>query len=286
MPRSRKERSTRPRRTEPPLVLIRGAGDLATGAALAFHAAGFRILMTEIERPTAIRLTVSFAAAVYQGTQVVEDVRAECCSTAAWPAVVDAGAVAVLVDPSAAVMARATPVVVLDATMAKRNLGTARADGAVVIALGPGFVAGTDVDAVVETARGHELGRIIRRGSARPDTGTPGEIAGRSAERVLRAPADGRVVPCRGIGDLVEEGDLVLRVGNAEVRAPFRGCLRGLISGQVTVTRGMKIGDVDPRAETAFVHVVSDKARAVGRAALEAALLIGRERGLLEIRAG
>ncbi len=269
-------------------MLIRGAGDLATGAALAFHAAGFRVLMTELQRPTAIRLTVSFAAAVYHGSHVVEGIRGERCSPDAWPAAVDDGAVAVLVDPPAAVLSEAGPVVVLDAIMAKRNLGTARAAGAVVIALGPGFVAGAEadaVDAVVETARGHELGRIIRQGSARPDTGTPGEIAGRAADRVLRAPADGRVAWCRRIGDLVEEGDLLLRLGAAEARAPFRGCLRGAISEEVTVTRGMKIGDVDPRAETAYVHVVSDKARAVGRAALEAALLIGRERGLLEVNA-
>jgi xanthine dehydrogenase accessory factor len=174
--------------------------------------------------------------------------------------------------------------VIVDAIMAKSNLGTARVEGSVVIALGPGFVAGTEVDAVVETARGHELGRVIREGSARADTGAPGEIAGRSSERVLRAPHDGRVTLARNIGDLVAVGETVLRVGDTPVPAPFDGCLRGAISDQVLVTRGMKIGDVDPRGRPEFVHAVSDKARAVGRAALEAALAICRERGLLTLR--
>ena len=267
-------------------MLIRGAGDLATGAALAFHAAGFGVLMTEIEQPTAIRLTVSFAAAVYRGTCLVEGVSAERCEDLGWRPVLERGAVAVLVDPPAGVVTEAVPLVVLDAIMAKRNLGTRRVDGAVVIALGPGFHAGRDVDAVIETARGHGLGRIIRDGCAQADTGTPGEIAGRTTERVLRAPRDGVVTPLREIGDLVEAGEVIFRVADAEVRAPFRGCLRGAISPRVTVTRGMKIGDVDPRADTAYVHAVSDKARAVGRAALEAALVIGRERGLFRVRRG
>jgi xanthine dehydrogenase accessory factor len=264
-------------------VLIRGAGDLATGAALSFHAAGFGVIMTELAQPTAIRLTVSFAAAVYEGSSTVEGVVAERCGPGGWLAAVGGGRVAVLVDPGGEAAAQASPQVIVDAIMAKRNLGTRRTAGAAVIALGPGFTAGVDVDAVVETARGHELGRVIRQGSARPDTGTPGEIAGRSSERVLRAPADGRVTLSRRIGDMVEQGELIMRVGEAAVMAPFRGCLRGAISEQVTVQRGMKIGDVDPRAEAGFVHLVSDKARAVGRAALEAALVIGRERGLFRI---
>lgn len=272
-----------PARIDRPVVLIRGAGDLATGAALAFHAAGFAVIMTEIAQPTAIRLTVSFASAVYDGSCTVEGVVGERCGPAAWLTAVDRGRVAVLVDPQAAVLAEAAPRVIVDAIMAKRNLGTGRSTGAAVIALGPGFTAGVDVDAVVETARGHELGRVIRQGSAREDTGTPGEIAGRSSERVLRAPADGRVTLCRRIGDLVTEGEILMRVGGEPVSAPFAGCLRGAISEHVTVRRGMKIGDVDPRAESRFVHLVSDKAHAVGRAALEAALSIGRERGLFGI---
>jgi xanthine dehydrogenase accessory factor len=264
--------------------LIRGAGDLATGAALSFHAAGFRVIMTELAQPLAIRRTVSFASAVYQGSQEVEGVRADRCDAAGWLAAVDADRVAVLVDPRAEVLADAAPAVIVDAIMAKSNLGTSRVEGTVVIALGPGFTAGRDADAVVETARGHELGRIIREGSAQTDTGTPGEIAGRSSERVLRAPRDGRVTLLKSIGDLVTVGETVLLVGDTPVPAPFDGCLRGVISAEVRVTRGVKIGDVDPRGRPEFVHAVSDKARAVGRAALDAALLIGRERGLLALK--
>ena len=250
------------------------------------------MIMTEIQRPTAIRLTVSFASAVYEESHVVEGVRGQRCGSAGrgsggtdgWRAVVEAGAVAVLADPPAALLKEVSPAVIVDAIMAKRNLGTSRVDGVVVVALGPGFHAGRDADAVIETARGHDLGRIIRDGGARADTGIPGDIAGRTADRVLRAPVDGEVALYRRIGDLVEEGDVILRVGQADVRAPFRGCLRGAIHPQVVVSRGMKVGDVDPRGDTAYVHLVSDKARAVGRAALEAALVIGRERGLFGVR--
>jgi xanthine dehydrogenase accessory factor len=264
---------------------VKGAGDLATGVGLSFHAAGFRVVMTELPHPAAIRLSVSFAEAVYRGSQVVEGVRAELADGQSWPRIVDAGRIAVLVDPGARVLQGAGAVVVLDAIMAKSNTGTARTAGAVVVALGPGFTAGSDVDAVIETMRGHELGRIIRNGSARADTGIPGDIGGKSGERVLRAPCDGRVTLLRRIGDMVTRGEGLVRVEDATVTAPFDGCVRGLISEQVLVSRGMKIGDVDPRGDARFIHLVSDKAHAVGRAALEAALWIGRERGLFEVSA-
>ena len=267
-----------------PRVLIRGAGDLATGAALSFHSAGFSVLMTELPRPTAIRLTVSFAAAVFQGSHVVEGVKAELASPDGWQGVLEAGAVAVLVDPQGEVLRVFAPSVVVDAILAKRNTGTRRVPGAVVIALGPGFTAGVDADVVIETARGHELGRVIRAGRAREDTGVPGDIGGRTTDRVLRAPSDGTVEHVRRIGDLVVQGEVLMRVGGAPVPAPFDGCLRGEIAEGIAVSRGMKIGDVDPRGETAYVHSVSDKARAVGRAALEAALSLGRERGLFQLR--
>jgi xanthine dehydrogenase accessory factor len=265
------------------LVVVKGAGDLATGVALAFHAAGFGVIMTELPQPTAIRRTVSFAEAVYAGGQAVEGVRAKLSVVESWATVLQQGQVAVLVDPQGAVLGAARPSVVVDAIMAKANTGTARMDGAVVIALGPGFSAGMDVDAVIETMRGHELGRVIRDGSARPNTGTPGDIGGKTSDRVLNAPCDGGVVHCTRIGDMVKKGDAVMRVEGQPVIAPFDGCVRGLISDTVRVRKGMKIGDVDPRGEARFVNAVSDKARAVGRAALEAALAIGRERGLLKL---
>lgn len=263
--------------------MVKGAGDLATGAALSLQAAGFYVVMTELPQPVAIRLSVSFADAVYRGSHVVEGLRAELAHGESWRSVVESGNVALLIDPRATILEHAAADVILDAVMAKANTGTTRAENSVVIALGPGFIAGRDVDAVVETMRGHELGRIIRDGSARPDTGTPGDIGGRSADRVLRAPKDGRVALLKRIGDLVARDEVLMHVEGVPVTAPFDGCLRGLISERVIVSRGMKIGDVDPRGDPGFIHLVSDKAHAVGRAALEAALWIGRERGLFEL---
>ncbi len=265
------------------LAVIKGAGDLATGVALSFRAAGFRVLMTELARPTAIRLSVSFAEAVYSGNHVVEGVRAELAAIESWRSVLEAGDVAVLVDPRCAVLKDADAAVVVDAVMAKNNTGTSRKDGPVVIALGPGFAAGLDADAVIETMRGHELGRVIREGCARLDTGVPGEIGGKTSERVLKAPRDGRVSCHKRIGDIVGRGETVMSVEGDPVRAPFDGCLRGMIRDGLTAHKDMKIGDVDPRADAGYVNAVSDKSRAVGRAALEAALLIGRERGVLQV---
>ena len=162
-----------------PLAIVKGAGDLATGAALSLKAAGLRVIMTELPHPTAIRLTVSFAQAVYAGSHEVESVRAVLATAETWKSIVASGNVAVIADPNGDILAHAEAAVIVDAIMAKSNTGTARKDGAVVIALGPGFFAGRDVDAVIETMRSHELGRIIREGCAAADTGTPGEIGGR-----------------------------------------------------------------------------------------------------------
>ncbi len=194
--------------------------------------------MTELAQPTAIRLTVSFAEAVYAGSHTVERVRAELVTMDDWQTALEAGNVAVIVDPGAAILARTDPVVIVDAVMAKTNTGTSRKDGAAVIALGPGFTAGRDVDAVIETMRGHELGRIILAGCASPNTGTPGEIGGKTAERVLRAPRDGRVTHRAHIGDVVAEGEVVIRVEDQPVIAPFAGCLRGRIHDEVWVRAG------------------------------------------------
>lgn len=263
--------------------MVKGAGDLATGAALSLHHAGFEVIMTEIAQPTAIRLSVSFAQAVYAGSHAVEGVVGELCAAQSCRRALDAGRVAVIVDPGAEVCGRLSPDVVVDAIMAKRNTGTRHDGAAIVIGLGPGFTAGADgsadVDAVIETMRGHELGRIIRQGKARENTGVPGEVGGRTVERVLRAPAAGVVRNERRIGEIVKQGDTVSRVGGAPVVSQIDGCVRGLIHDGLSVEIGMKIGDVDPRGDTGAVEIVSDKARAIGRAVLEAALLIGRERG-------
>jgi xanthine dehydrogenase accessory factor len=265
------------------LALVKGAGDLATGIALSLHGAGFAVVMTEIPQPLAIRLTVAFAQAVYQGSHTVEGLRAERTDAQGWRSVVERGSVAVLVDPQAAILSALSPLAIVDAIMAKRNTGTIRREGSVVIGLGPGFSAGLDVDAVIETQRGHEMGRIIREGTAREDSGVPGEIGGRGSDRVLRAPMGGMVVNLKEIGALVKKGDPVARVGGLTVTAPFDGCLRGLIHDGLSVQAGVKIGDVDPRGESQYASTVSDKARALGRAVLEAVLVVGREKGLLAL---
>jgi xanthine dehydrogenase accessory factor len=273
----------KPRPADIPRVLIRGAGDLATGVALCLHNAGFQVVMTEIAEPTAIRRTVSFAEAVFEGSQTVEGVTAERAVPDGIAAVLNEGRVAVVVDPAAEVRAGFSPDIVVDAILEKRNLGTTMQLAPIVIALGPGFIAGVDAHAVIETMRGHELGRIITEGSTLANTGVPGSIEGRAGERVLRAPVEGRVALEKRIGDLVRAGETVMSVDGVAVVAPFDGCLRGLIHQGIRVTAGLKIGDIDPRGETRYCFLVSDKARALGRAVLEAALILGGERGLLKI---
>lgn len=264
-------------------ALVRGAGDLATGVAISLHHAGFQVTMTELPEPTVIRRSVAFAEAVFRGSQTVEGVSAELATAESFLAVVRKGRIAVVADPEAKIRTSFQPDVVVDAILAKKNLGTTRNDAPIVIALGPGFRAGQDVDAVIETMRGHELGRVIFDGSAREDTGVPGEIGGRTRERVLKAPVAGRVFHARRIGDLVDEGEPLMRVEEVPVCAPFWGCLRGLIHDGITVPQGLKIGDLDPRGDSRYCEVVSDKARALGRAVLEAILILGREARLLQV---
>lgn len=262
--------------------MIKGAGDLATGVALRLHRCGFPVVMTELARPLAVRRTVSFAQAVFDGATQVEEVTARACAPGEVDAVLAAGAIPVLVTPSAAELAALRPTVLVDAIIAKRNTGTAQGDAPLVVALGPGFTAGApgaDCHAVIETNRGHSLGRVIRQGSAEPDTGLPGELpgAGARASRVLRAPAAGRVEALAAIGDRVEAGAAVahLRTGAGDavpIRAPFDGILRGVIHPSVEVSAGTKIGDVDPRARREFCFTVSDKSLAIGGGVLEAIL--------------
>ena len=265
-------------------ALIRGAGDLATGVALCLHHAGFRIVMTELPAPTAIRRTVAFAEAVFQGSQTVEGVTAERVTAERAVEGLDRGRIAVVEDPQAEIRARFGPDVAVDAILKKSNLGTSRDFAPIVIGLGPGFIAGADVDAVIETMRGHDLGRIRFAGSAAANTGMPGDIDGRTGERILRAPAAGVVTLSKRIGDCVRPGEIVMKVGDVSVAAPIGGCLRGLIHDGILAAEGMKIGDVDPRGESRYCTTVSDKARALGGAVLEAVLILGREKGRLRIR--
>ncbi len=260
--------ATRPR----PLALIKGAGDLASGVALRLLRAGFSVVMTEIARPTTVRRTVAFSEAVYDGRATVEGVEGIRADTPDQALRATAsGRIPVIVDPSADSVPALRPLLLVDAVLAKRNLGTTVTDAPAVVALGPGFVAGRDAHAVVETMRGHTLGRVITQGAALPNTGVPGEVGGHAAERVLRAPAAGVFRGVLRIGDQVRAGDVAGHVDDHPVRSRLDGVVRGLLHDGLEVTEGFKLGDVDPRAEGAHCFTVSDKALAIAGGVLEAA---------------
>ncbi len=254
-------------------TLIRGAGDLASGIALRLWRSGIEVVMTDLPRPTAIRRTVSFSEAIVHGETTVEDVTARLAANADEAhALLAQGIVPVLADPDCACRAGLHPDALVDAILAKRNLGTRRTDAPIVIGVGPGFTAGVDCHAVVETMRGHTLGRVIYTGSALPNTNIPGLIGGFAGERVLRAPADGEFRSARQIGDLVKAGDVAGYVAGEPMVCTIGGVLRGLIADGVLVHKGMKSGDVDPRGDVDNCYTASDKALAVGGGVLEALL--------------
>jgi len=260
-----------------PLVVVKGAGDLATGVAYRLHRVGFHVLMTEVAQPTMVRRTVAFAEAVYEGRCEVQGVEALLVDGPSGArAAFERGAVAVLVDPEVDVALGMHPLLLVDAIIAKKNLGTSMSDASAVVALGPGFRAGVDVHAVVETMRGHDLGRVIWQGEAVPNTGVPGEIGGHGAERVLRAPKAGTFTGLRSIGERVEPGDRVAEVGGEPVFTTIGGILRGMLRSGLPVTPGFKVADVDPRAKPEHCLTISDKALAVAGGVLEAAgVLLG-----------
>ena len=254
------------------LVLIRGAGDLATGIALRLYRAGMQVVMTDLPKPTAIRRTVAFSQAIILGETTVEGITGRRSNLSAVDSILSSGEIPVLADPECACRERLRPDVLVDAILAKRNLGTAITDAPVVIGVGPGFTAGTDCHAVVETMRGHYLGRVIREGSAIPNTNIPGLIGGYAGERVLRAPADGVFRQVLEIGAQVQAGDIAGYVGDAPMCCTIGGILRGILPDGVSVHKGMKAGDVDPRCELNHCFCASDKALAIGGGVLEAIL--------------
>ena len=255
------------------LALIRGAGDLASGVALRLWRSGISVVMTELPRPTVIRRTVSFADAITHGAMTVEDVTARFAANARQAKQLLAqDVIPVLADPECCCRGELQPDVIVDAILAKRNLGTRITDAPIVIGVGPGFTAGEDCHAVVETMRGHTLGRAIYQGSALPNTNIPGLIGGFAGERVLRAPADGVFTGAKKIRDLVQEGDVVGYVAGVPMCATISGVLRGLLADGVEVKRGMKSGDIDPRGEVSYCDTVSDKANAIAGGVLEAIL--------------
>ncbi len=253
------------------LVVVKGAGEMASGVAVRLYRAGIRrILMLEIPEPLAVRRLVSFCEAIYDGRQSVEGVEASLVrSPSEVPGILEAGAVAVAVDPQWEMIRLLKPDVVVDATLAKRNLGTHMREAPLVLALGPGFTAGQDAHCVVETQRGHDLGRIYLEGSAAPNTGVPGNIGGYTVERVLRAPCAGMVEQLVDLGALIKAGDLVGKVGSEPVFTAIDGVLRGFIRPGLHVPAGIKLGDVDPRGKPEYCRTVSEKARALGGAVLE-----------------
>ncbi len=257
------------------LALIKGAGDIASGIALRLKSAKFDIVMTDIERPTSIRRTVCFSEAIVNGSAQVEDIKAERANnTDEIYDIISRGNIAVIADEKAECRRIIKPDFVIDAILAKKNLGTAITDAPVVIAAGPGFTAGVDCHAVVETQRGHYLGRVILEGSAAPNTGVPGNIGGYTTERIIRAVKDGIFRPVCGIGDVVEAGQVVAYVDDEPVKCQIGGVLRGILPKDTPVYKGMKSGDVDPRCKREHCFCVSDKALAVGGGVLEAMLAL------------
>ncbi len=260
------------------LVVIKGAGDLASGIAVRLSHCGFSIVMTDLEKPTSIRRTVCFSEAIGKELFRVEDVTARyAASLDAIPEILASGEIAVLIDPTAECVAALQPDAVVDAILAKRNLGTSIKDAPIVVGVGPGFTAGMDCHAVIETQRGHNLGRVITEGPAAPNSGIPGNISGFTTERILRAPTDGVFTEIHHIGDTVEEGEIVADVSGQPIKAQLKGTIRGLLPSGTIVIKGMKSGDIDPRCLPDNCYTVSDKARAVGGGVLEAILMQQRK---------
>jgi xanthine dehydrogenase accessory factor len=256
-----------------PTVLIKGGGEIASGVAHRLFRCNFRVCMTEIARPTTVRREVSFSEAIFEGKKTVEGLTAKLVdSYHQIPELWDLGMMPIVIDPEANVRDYIKPAILVDAIMAKRNLGTRITDALLVMGLGPGFRAGKDVHLVVETNRGHNLGRVISEGEAQENTGVPGNIAGYSIERVLRATKDGTLTTLRNIGDYVDSGGTVALVDDSPIRTEIQGVIRGLLRNGSQVFRGMKAGDIDPRGIREYCCTISDKARAIGGGVLEGIL--------------
>ena len=271
-----------------PLIIVRGAGDLASGVLAAIHISGFRVLALETENPSAIRRTVAFSEAIRLGHCTIEGIEARLIAKKQAAAVVSAGVKAnrsnfipIAVDPAGELIDVLTPAAVVDAIIAKKNCGTRLGMAPVVIALGPGFTAGKDAHVVIETMRGHNLARLIYQGEALPNTGVPGLVGGESALRVIHAPAAGTLYVLRDIGSSVTRGEIIARIIHqdnsvTDVAASINGIIRGMLPDGFTVRRGLKMADIDPRlTELNNCFTISDKARALGGAVLTALLSRG-----------
>ncbi len=261
---------------EKPTVWIRGAGEMASSVAVALHRAGFRVIMSELAAPLAIRRSVSFSEAMIDGRVQVEDVRGRRIAISEFPSPATSDEVLIILDDPNQILSVVRPWAMIDARMQKRGCDL-REYASVTVALGPGFIAGKHCDAVIETMRGPNLGSIIWNGSATPDTGIPGELGGQSKHRVIYSPSAGDVFWRVNFGEIVDEDQALGQIGDSEIAAPFKGIVRGLISPLTHIEKGMKIADVDPRGETIDHNALSDKATAVGLGVLEALLFLHQQ---------
>ena len=256
------------------LVVIKGGGDLGSGVAHRLFRCGFKVCILEKEKPTVERRMVSYASAMFFGEFEVEGVKAKKAEDVDEVIkILESGdAIPVLIDPQWNSLKKLKPMVVVDAIMAKRNLGTRIDEAPLVIGLGPGFRAGEDVHIVIETLRGHKLGKVIESGCAEKDTGEPESIMGYTFERILYSPSDGVLKIVKDIGELVQEGETVCMVNGLNVSAKLSGIVRGLLMNGTKVKRGQKIGEIDPGGKREYVYTISDRARAVAGGVLEAIL--------------
>lgn len=259
------------------IVIFRGGGDVATGSIQKLYRTGFRVLVLEMPKPLCIRRYVSCAQAVIDGEIEIEGmkaIRVENIEDAkkAW----NEDIVPVLVDPKGESIEKLNPLAVVDGTLAKKNIGTNKSMAPITIALGPGYEAGKDVDIVIETNRGHDLGRLIFKGPAQKNTGVPGNIKGFTSERILRSPAYGKIEVIHDIGAVVKKGDILAKVDGKPVKSGLDGMIRGMITNHSKVFKGLKVGDVDPRVIKKNAKTISDKARLIGGGTLEAILILKR----------
>lgn len=263
-------------------VVVRGAGDIATGVIQKLAHAGFDVYALEVEAPSAIRRKVALSEAVYDGKAKVEDLVGVLVSNEVEANVaLSVGRIPVLIDPELTSLSWVKPLAVIDAVIAKKNTLMTRDLAPVTIALGPGFIAGEDCDVVIETQRGHDQGMLIFDGESQKNTGVPGSIEGYTIERVIRAPQAGVLTAIRHIGDIVQAGDALLKIDDTVVDAPIGGVVRGMLRDGYIVSQGTKLSDIDPRLEEQKnCYTISDKARALGGAVLEAVILLLRQKGL------
>lgn len=261
------------------LVVVRGGGDIASGVIHRLFMCGYKVVVLEVEKPTAIRRTVSFCEAIYRKNIVIEGVNGVFVEDLnGVNKALNLSCIPVIIDAEGEIINDLKPLAVVDAIIAKKNLGTNRKMALITIGIGPGFHAGKDVDIVIESQRGHSLGKVLYNGTAAENTNLPGTINGYNEERVLRSPCDGIVQPFFSIGDYITKEDVICMVGGEEVVARISGILRGMIKEAMQVYKGMKIGDIDPRGVREYAFSISDKARAIGGGVLEGLLHFEKKR--------